>query len=90
MIHGTGRDRNPRRRQFLMTQLALAGAADMHCTFTAGGQPVMTTDTVIHKGAVIHRGHRHPGGDTVAGIAGQCSGNVSQALAGRNHIVMTG
>lgn len=68
MVHGGYRHRCPGGREFLMAGITHIAGIDMGRAFATGGNPVMTTDTVIDKRCVIHGG-RYPRRHAVAIIA---------------------
>ena len=87
MIHRAGRHGRPEGRQFLVASVTYVAGGHMVNTFTTGKHAIMTSNTIISEGGVVHRS-RNPLLHVMAIITGLGCRDMSWTLAGGNHIVM--
>lgn len=89
MIDAVRRHRSPGGRELVMTGITLGAGAYMGFGATAGGDAVMTDNTVAEETAVIDDGDIEPAAGVMAGITLQGGLHMGGPLATRHLVIMT-
>ena len=91
MVNVRRRDWSPACRERLMARTAKIGTVDMAAMFTAGGDPIVTPDTVSRgkRGMIWNSDCGCPCSGAMANITFRGSNKMGGAFACCDHIVMT-
>jgi len=91
MIHCRRRNRSPACREGLMARTAKIGTVDVAAMFTAGGDTIVTCNTVsvCKRGMIRNSNGRRPCIGSVANVTFSGRYKMSWTFANGDHVVMT-